>query len=61
MSYCTLCECESEEIKHLPLYVIGSEGIDVCFNCQIILTKTAQSIMEIAARVKKNTIKKIKV
>jgi hypothetical protein len=44
----------------LTLYVIGSEGIEVCLPCRIILTNVAKGIMESAGRVKKNTYKSIK-
>ena len=32
-----LCDLrrESEETRHIPLYVYGSEGIQVCHNCEM--------------------------
>ena len=55
---CTLCGCEVNETTHLSLYVIGSEGIEVCLHCRTILTKVARGIMETAGMVKMNTIKR---
>ena len=49
MEHCTLCDQESDEIEHLNLYVVGSEGIKVCLNCRIILTNVARSIKQTAA------------
>lgn len=41
---CTLCGQEDEELTHLDLYVIGSEGIKVCLSCRMILTTVAREI-----------------
>ena len=57
---CTLCSCESEDLTHLTLYVIGSEGINVCLPCRIFLSNCAKGIMESAGRVKSQTIKDIR-
>jgi hypothetical protein len=57
---CTLCGNKEDETVHLPLYVIGSEGIEVCLYCKIILTKAAQGIMTTSIRVKVQTYKQIK-
>lgn len=48
---CTLCGEEEqlgdkEDMKHLALYVIGSEGIEACLQCRIILTNVARGIRE---------------
>ena len=56
---CTLCGNE-EETTHLSLYVIGSEGIEACLHCRIIITNVAKGIMENSTRVKMQTIKKMK-
>lgn len=57
---CTLCGKKDEDLKHLSLYVIGSEGINVCLHCRVILTRVAKGIMENSQRVKLRTIKMIK-
>jgi len=41
---CDLCRQRSDEIIHLPLYVLGSEGINCCISCRIVLTKVAEGI-----------------
>jgi len=56
---CTLCGVEEEEMKHLPLYVTGSEGITVCLHCRIILTEVAKGLMENSKMVKMRTMKMI--
>ena len=55
---CTLCDDNTADLTHLPLYVIGSEGIEVCLQCRIILTNVAKGIMETSTKVKMQTIKK---
>ena len=57
---CTLCGKFDEEAIHLPLYVMGSEGIIVCKSCQINLTKFARALMETSTRVKMQTLKDAK-
>lgn len=55
---CMICDTETDDIIHLPLYVIGSEGLWVCLKCRIILTEFVRGLMQTAARTKLNTIKK---
>ena len=46
--YCNLCGLETtdkEDIKHLPLYVMGTEGVYVCLKCRMVLTAVAGGIM----------------
>jgi len=38
---CQICQVENE-LRHLPIYVIGSEGVDVCHGCD--LTVEGQTI-----------------
>ena len=45
---------DSDEIKHLPLYVFGSEGINVCLQCRIILTSVASGLRSTANKAYKN-------
>ena len=53
MQYCDVCGNESDEIKHLPLYVFGSEGINTCLQCRIILTEVAKGIRNSCTKAKK--------
>ena len=50
---CTLCRLPSEECVHLSIYVIGSEGVQCCLDCRMILTNVAKGIMSTASRAKK--------
>ena len=57
---CTLCDSEEEELTHLTLYVIGSEGINVCLHCRIMLSTFAESIMKNMTRIKMQIMKDAK-
>ena len=48
MGTCHLCGTESEELKHLPLYVSGSEGISACLICRLVLTEVASGLKHAA-------------
>lgn len=50
---CTICMDKEGETRHLPLYVMGSEGIHVCEQCAISLTNAAQSMMSVASKARK--------
>jgi len=52
MNKCSICGSEVEDVTHLPLYVIGSEGIVVCLPCRIALSKVAEGMMNAATRSK---------
>jgi len=41
---CTICSNEGET-TYLELYVIGSEGINVCLSCRIALVEFAKRMM----------------
>lgn len=47
---CMICQMSKMEIKHLPLYVRGSEGLDICHFCEMILVEFVREIMNIANR-----------
>src|SRR5437764_951885 len=46
---CGLCGTESPtgEITHLRLYVIGSEGVEVCMTCRQTLTEMARGMRRV--------------
>lgn len=60
MNKCSLCWNECAEIKHLALFVIGSEGVDACLSCRIALTEVARSMMSAATRGRKQGYKAAK-
>ena len=49
---CSLCGVEAlqEDVKHLALYVIGSEGVMACMECRRTLTDVARGIMRTAGK-----------
>jgi|GEM_PF-7004284 len=55
---CSICQCEQpvatllqeEKLRHLPLYVDGSEGIDICYACAIALTEILRGMKSACAR-----------
>lgn len=66
MGECMMCLCplKKEDSTHLKLYVIGSEGITVCRNCRMILTRVAEGVrsqcLAVRHREKMQTAIKIK-
>jgi len=51
MGRCTICQCEPcEELRHLPLYISGSEGIDICYACSIALTEILRGMKSACSR-----------
>jgi hypothetical protein len=53
---CTLCgdDVPAGDVLHLPLYVIGSEGIEACLTCRMALTEVARAIRHTAGKARKN-------
>ncbi|KKK57000.1 hypothetical protein LCGC14_3058880, partial [marine sediment metagenome] len=45
---------DDKETKHLPLYVIGSEGLNICHSCEMMLVHYIQDMMRVV-----NTYNKI--
>lgn len=60
---CWLCESEDEtrdKFKHFDLCVIGSEGVVLCHDCEIMLIEHLRNIRRISSRVKMRTYKRSK-
>jgi hypothetical protein len=55
VSGCDICHdpWENEKLKHLPIYVNGSEGVTICPYCQQNLTEFLRALRSTAARAKK--------
>ena len=49
MSKCIICKGKGP-IRNINLYVIGSEGLDVCHNCEMELVHFARSLMGMASK-----------
>ena len=48
---CNICQNEPpEELIHLPIYVDGSEGVDICFACKMAVTEFLRSVKQSCAR-----------
>lgn len=50
---CDICGSTSE-VHHLPIYANGSEGVEVCISCRIVLTEVVRGMTRacVRARVK---------
>ncbi len=56
---CSICLTHKwleSELKHLDIYISGSEGIMVCPDCNIVITNTVSSMRSIACRAKNQTL-----
>ena len=56
MKYCTVCQEKGEEkgeLKNLDLYVIGSEGTQVCHGCEMLIVGFMQLLMKVAGKSRK--------
>jgi len=44
---CRVCQTptEPENLTHLKIYVVGSEGVDVCITCRQVLTEVLRGMM----------------
>jgi hypothetical protein len=43
----------SQEVKYLPLYIRGSEGLDICHFCEMVLIEMIREMINIAGRSRK--------
>lgn len=59
MGECRICG-RNGETRHLPIYVTGSEGVDVCQACEIDIVNFIRSMMSTSARTKLALIKRQK-
>lgn len=46
------CGDRTVTVRNLNLYVIGSEGLDICHACEMIIVNTVRHLMEVSARAK---------
>jgi len=59
---CSLCGIgvNKKDVKYLSIFVNGSEGIDACLHCRMLLTEFARALQSTATRSKIETIKRKK-
>lgn len=61
MARCGICHTEDwnqDELKHLDIYVNGSEGVYICPDCETGLTNHLRSVRSAAARGKAVSFKR---
>ena len=59
MVQCKVCRSE-ENVINLPLYVNGSEGVDLCLQCRMVLTEVTQGMIRSAFTYGRGLIKDFK-
>ena len=52
--YCRICGREAGVVRHLPIYAFGSEGVDVCHECEMQLVDYIRQMTLFAGRVRKH-------
>ncbi len=57
---CTVCGDHDVEVRHLEIYVIGSEGCECCVDCGIALSEHVRQMMLVAAKASKRGYKAAK-
>lgn len=61
MARCMICHADDRETKHITnLYVIGSEGFNVCHRCEMQLISHINMMRSLASEVQKQTWKRVK-
>jgi len=51
MTSCGICT-EVEEVKHITLYITGSEGLDICNGCEMRLVSYIRDMKSLVAKTK---------
>lgn len=57
---CDVCGDGTRRIKSLPIYVNGSEGVSICFSCELDLANYIRSLQSVSHRTKKSVYKRRK-
>ena len=56
---CNICS-NTEETRHINLYVSGSEGLIICHPCEMSLVQHVRDVMNIAGRAKLSMVREKK-
>jgi hypothetical protein len=56
---CMLC-LKDAEVRHINLYIIGSEGLNACHSCEMKLVEFARNLMAKNGRLKMKIAKKLR-
>lgn len=59
MSGCMICS-GTNEVRNIDLYIIGSEGLNVCHQCEMLIVKYINGLRTVAAATKINFMKQQK-
>lgn len=51
--FCLICGV-FDEVRHLPIYVRGSEGIELCHDCEMLLVDFINNLRNLSGRVQKD-------
>jgi hypothetical protein len=46
---CNVCGSR-EEVERLPIYIMGSEGVDLCLHCRLTVTEVVRGMLSVAGR-----------
>ena len=57
MPRCTICQIEAKKLTPLSIYIIGSEGTDVCDTCRMALTEVARRMRNVAMSARMSVLK----
>lgn len=49
---CMMC-LKDKEVRNIPLYIIGSEGLDICHDCEMDVVRYIRKRRTSSARVRK--------
>ena len=51
MARCGICTDEVE-VRHIAVYIIGSEGLDVCHECEMLIVNYIRGLKQVVAKSK---------
>jgi hypothetical protein len=57
---CLVCHHTGDGIRNINLYVIGSEGLDVCYQCEMVILDMVKHLLFAAGRARMMTMKELK-
>lgn len=57
---CRICGKRCDVLRTINLFVVGSEGLDACHACEMLLVSFARSLIEIAGRSKMEAYRNLK-
>lgn len=49
MNKCMACD-NDKEVQYLPIYAFGSEGVNLCLQCRIVLSTVVRGMVSLGQR-----------